>query len=111
MGFRNLQEKLENTCIQILATVVEPLDSIQIQYNFYLIVSVETADLIEARFNSKGRLKYSDYTYYCTIIQCNEVLIIWLKSWIPPIYLHLIFASLQFEILSLINLCFSLFQT
>ena len=62
------------------------MDSIQIQYNFYLIVSVETADLIEARFNSKGRLKYSDYTFYCTIIQCNEVQIIWLKSpWIPPI--------------------------
>jgi hypothetical protein len=30
---------------------------------------------------------------------------------LPPIYLLLIFANLQFEILSLMNLIFSLFQT
>ena len=30
---------------------------------------------------------------------------------LPPIYLHLIFAILQFEVSSLMNLIFSLFQT
>ena len=29
----------------------------------------------------------------------------------PPIYLHLLFAIFQFEILSLMNLIFSIFQT
>ena len=46
---------------------------------------------------------YRDRYVLCTAVHCCK------NALNPPIYLHLIFAILQFEISSLMNLIFSLF--